>query len=592
MTKFTLTLLDTAGIQDYIFASNRLQENIGASEIVYRATTLWAFEALEQAGFKEHNIELLRDENKTIVGWKFKPVAIEDSPSLQAEVLQAAGGNALILFRENTPDSHANAIAFTKKFTYQILQEAPGLRVLVQHLPFDFEKDTLPSKYGPDCKPLEGYKGRRRELEEKMGRHKTSRSLPAPLLGLSVTEVCSSTGLPAVRTPKGSQKIGADEFELLVPGQSEKEEERERLISRETAYKLAARDLANRRLRHILGEVAKWYDFPADIDNLGRIEGEESYVAIIHADGNGMGQKVQLLENSVYEKYETAARKTLNREYINALRGFSEKLEESCRISLKNVVEKIVSSIDKDDKVAGEIPVIKKNSYNYIPFRPLVFGGDDVTFLCNGQLGVELAAMYLDEFEKQTNGYHACAGVAIVKMHYPFARAYKLAEELTASAKGKVEELFPRKKEEKCQESKQPDCSAIDWHFAQSGLVGSLKNIRKREYRSDDGEPICLRPLALDIGEVNWQKVKGVILEFKEKWADKHNKVIGLREPLRKGADAAETFIHDFDLFTEKVKLPEIVGELAQKTGWKENTCYYFDAIELLDHYVSLEAKS
>lgn len=580
-SQYTLTLLDTTGIQDYIFSSNRLQENIGASELVYRATSLWVFEALEEAGFTNHNIELIRDNENFVVGWKFTPTQIEDNPDLQVEALQAAGGNALLLFREDEPGSRANAVKFTKKFTLRILQEAPGLNVLVQHTPFDFEKDALPSRYDEDCKPLKGHKGMRRELEEKMGEYKLSRLPSAPAMGLSVTGICSSTGSPAIRTPEGKQKLGTDEFNLLVRGQDEKEEERTRLISRETAFKLAARDLANRRLRHILGEVAKWYDFPADIDNLGRLEGDESYVAVIHADGNGMGQKVQLLENSVYEKYETAGRKTLNREYIKALRGFSEKLEEACRISLTNVVEKIVSSINSDDKVAGIIPVIKKKPYNYIPFRPLVFGGDDVTFLCNGQLGVELAVRYLDEFEKQTNGYHACAGVSIVKMHYPFARAYQLAGELTDSAKEFVKTLFP--KEHPCEVAEGKDCSALDWHFAQSGLSGSLDDIRTREFIVKAGR-LNLRPLNLK----DWHKVESIIEEFNGNyWGEKHNKVVGLRQPLRNGPNAVEKYRQDFELH----ELPKFDGMNVHETGWLNDVCYYFDAVELLDHHVSLKNK-
>lgn len=33
-----------------------------------------------------------------------------------------------------------------------------------------------------------------------------------------------------------------------------------------------------------------------------------------------------------------------------------------------------------------------KNGRPYLPLRPLVFGGDDATFVCNGSIGVELAA--------------------------------------------------------------------------------------------------------------------------------------------------------------------------------------------------------
>jgi len=50
MPTYTLTFLDTVGIQNYVFGSNVLRENIGASELVRRATRLWPFEEVRKAG--------------------------------------------------------------------------------------------------------------------------------------------------------------------------------------------------------------------------------------------------------------------------------------------------------------------------------------------------------------------------------------------------------------------------------------------------------------------------------------------------------------------------------------------------------------
>jgi len=429
-----------------------------------------------------------------------------------------------------------------------------------------------------------------------MGKHKLSRLHSAPTLGLSVTAVCSSTGLPAVTTPAGTQKIGKNEFPLLVPGQDEQESERNRLISRETTFKLAARDLANERLKYTIGEVAKWYDFPSDIDNLGRISGEESYVAVVHADGNKMGDHVKDdVVKKVEDKYGKEENKVkFNREYILASREFSRKIEKASRKTLVHIVEKIVASIDSDGMVAGRIPVVTVNTktrkYNYIPFRPLVFGGDDVTFLCNGQLGVELATQYLKAFEifsaEEGLNFHACAGVSIVKMHYPFSRAYKLSEELIKSAKKFVKEKV---KEDK---------SAVDWHFAQSGLSGSLDVIRDREYsytkENTKGEKIKyhlgLRPLVLRDQVQSWQSIEYIMSELQDEkpWSESHNKVVGLREPLRNGAKAVEQYRLNYDL----PPLPDIAGDKAAQSGWLGTHCIYFDAIELLDHHVSLKMKA
>lgn len=601
MSKYTLILLDTTGIQDYIFASNRLQENIGASELVYRATSFWAFDALSKAGIT-HNIEVLRDpENpKVEVAWEFKPDVTIDTA--KAEVIQAAGGNTLIIFREK-----AKAIEFVQKLTLHLLKEAPGLTVLAQHIDFDFASEKLTEV--------------RKTLEGKMREYKQERQVSAPFLGLGVTAMCDSTGLAAVRTPNGKQTLADRDFDLLVPGQDEQEAERSRLISRETTFKLAARDLARERLENTIGKTTitkngKIYEFPSDIDHLGRVLGEESYVAVIHADGNRMGGHVRQVIASVEKQFAGSNVAEVNRGYIKAMRSFSKSLESANREALKEVVKMIMDAIDMDDKVAGKIPIVKVKKHNYIPFRPLVFGGDDVTFLCNGQLGVELAARYLDAFERHTKAkdlrdFYASAGVSIVKMHYPFSRAYKLSEELAGSAKSLTRD--PK-----------PDCSALDWHFAQSGLSGSLNEIRKREYSVPetavqdilDGNDktnvldenkkftLTLRPVLLEASgnERNWRVISWLMKTFQEEkpWADSHNKVLGLREELRKGVRAVEHYLLNFGFD----KLPTVAPG-SEKNGWykfeacnmetsKENRkvvcrCIYFDAIELLDHHISLK---
>lgn len=44
MTQSTALLIEASGIQEYIFGSNQLSQNIGASELVTQATTDWLFD--------------------------------------------------------------------------------------------------------------------------------------------------------------------------------------------------------------------------------------------------------------------------------------------------------------------------------------------------------------------------------------------------------------------------------------------------------------------------------------------------------------------------------------------------------------------
>jgi hypothetical protein len=91
------------------------------------------------------------------------------------------------------------------------------------------------------------------------------------------------------------------------------------------------------------------------------------------------------------------------------------------------------------------------NTNKPAPFLPLVLGGDDLTAICDGTKAVEFTENYLLAFNSETmadkdvqavfaqkgkpQGVGAAAGVAIVKPHFPFHRAYELSANLTESAK-------------------------------------------------------------------------------------------------------------------------------------------------------------
>ena len=532
MTEYTLTLLDTVSIQPYIFASNRLQEIIGASELVVQATGDWAYDELNKVCASRHNITDLK------TGARNPTLKIEDPQAqLDAEVIYAAGGNMALLFRD-----FKQAKAFTRQLTSRVLKDAPGLNLVVAHTTIAWEKNDLGRQVG-------------RTIEEKLAARKLARNVSMPLPGLGVTAACSSTGGVAAGTPRG----------LKLPYRDG--EDGNRLISRETAAKLDYCNQGNQRLEKLLRKLKAQedFEFPRELDQLGRQKDRESYIAVVHADGNSMGSRVQQIGKDPGD----------NRSYIQRMREFSD----SVALAGENALLEVISQVIRLDR---------QTSYTqaeYLPFRPLIYGGDDVTFVCQGNLGAPLAALYLEVFEKQKLGGvpveqqqpYACAGVCVVKSHYPFARAYQLSEELCRSAKRMRLEG--------------EDFSALDWHFAASGVSGDLGQIRREQYQIEKGRQLTLRPVRLHAppfdqdGRAWYERVEKLVQVFQEspEWKGRRNKVKALRDALRQGELAVEKYL----LRAGTPRLPELVPDsLAyRENGFYVGRCGYFDAIELLDHY-------
>jgi hypothetical protein len=545
MSKYIVSVIDTTGIQPYIFGSNRLRENIGASYLVAQATNYWVKQVLRQrfgdnVYIPDGNPQKKRIENNT----------------LDAELVYTGGGNAVILFKDIDC-----AIIFTKTLSKKVLREAPGLKIVVAHSePFEWG-DKLSQTVDSVIK----------NLEQKKREYNPS----VPLLGLGVTANCLSTGLVAVDT--------SDRYS--VPTRYP--------VSREIVEKLRAVDPkqgepANKQLRETIFADLELGDYKVayDVDDLGRTEGRSSYMAIVHADGNGMGDRFK----------EYGHNSQSDREYIMRMRDLSEKVNQAGVNALKVVANKVLQLAK--GKLSEQFAITERDGKKYIPFRPIVYGGDDVTFVCDGRLGLTLAALYLKAFEAETatipdgKELTACAGIAIVKTHYPFARAYQLSEALCRNAKNFV-----------CYEKKRrSDFSALDWHIAASGLLGSISDIRKREYQVPEGN-LTMRPVYLhsESDWRNWTDFSKVVREFNThpNWVGRRNKVVALREQLRQGSEKTKQFLQVYGL--HKDYLPRFSAAQTDdlhQTGWtddprtNERICAYFDAIEAMEFHVPLEEKN
>jgi hypothetical protein len=126
---------------------------------------------------------------------------------------------------------------------------------------------------------------------------------------------------------------------------------------------------------------------------------------------------------------------------------------------------------------------------------PLIIGGDDLTVVCDGHYALEFTRVFLQAFEQETEIHEgitpiaqqafgvgrlsACAGVAVIKRHFPFSVAYGLAEQLIKSAK-----IVKRHTTCKVTDSIAPStpfpCSAIDFHILYDTSGIDLKDIQAK----------------------------------------------------------------------------------------------------------------
>ncbi len=535
MSHYTLTSIDTTGIQNYIFGSNALRENIGASQLVEHAIGAWLEKSLPEPYTADGTQRL------------------EESPMLRAEVIMSGGGNALILFRE-----HNDAVETIKRLSRRLLCEAPGLEIAVAHQTFDWNQEALG-----------GAEGVINQLAAAVNRRKQQRGPSAPIYNPAVLVECRATRQASSYLDDNHKPISSEVKAKLDPQlQKEAEDRFERIFQ---------------------SVVSADYTFVRDVERIS-ISEDHRHLAVVHADGNGMGQRFMRL----LKDHATAAE---NRKCLGAMRGLSQAIAAAGETALGATLARLERSF-RHEEMARYVSGLERDrdGKTIMPFRPLVFGGDDITFVCDGVLGLGLAAIFLAEFERAAaqlpygepgKPASACAGVVIFKSHYPFSRAYDLCEELCKETKAALR-------------LKEIHGSGIDWHIAMSGINGSLSAIRQREYQLAAGDDLCIRPLTLRPQTQSvayqwrtWETFTQLAQHFHTGQRDDEvedsktlprSKVKALREVLREGPQAAQSFIT-----TAKIALPELPNADAAKSGWVGQRCVYFDVIEALDFYKPID---
>ncbi|MDY6336726.1 MAG: hypothetical protein SPL25_06525 [Succinivibrionaceae bacterium] len=324
------------------------------------------------------------------------------------------------------------------EFPRRVMTMAPGITI-----------SQAVVKY--DDKPKENFEAAINKVEERL-RAQRNRIQPPVASGLLGIRRAPGTGLPAV----GLGVVSGDRV----------------FIDASTKSKQAKNNLVSLCVKSFYGKYkedaqhAPLYErVPFDVSEMCR---QNDWIAVIHADGNSLGQVVR----NVGHDQEN-------------FRLFSRLLDSSTAQSANEAFRSLKIDTGK----------------NFIPIRPIVLGGDDMTVIIRGDLAMPYVREYMRCFEKHTgegdmakilakakmSKLTVCAGVAFIKSSFPFYYGYRLAESLCEAAKKQAKAI---------NKNNAPSC--LMFHKVQDSFIESYADIAKRELTVPDGRSFQYGPYYLN----------------------------------------------------------------------------------------------
>lgn len=528
-----LAIYDVSGIQRYIFSSNRLVENVGSSMLIEKVLKKFLVESIEES---------VSDKEKFKKDWTiYNEFNMKHNLEIEAEIIYIGGGKAIVCYKDDGLYSKVDS-----KLAQKVFLKTYSLRVVSAYYNTNFKSFTKD----------------REELIKELNKVKQKEHKNLPLQGISITKQDNITGQPISNCY---------------------DRKAERYTSVETFLKNEGFDLYGDEYDEYI--TNKNMAFLKNIDDIVD-KNTDSYVALVHIDGNNMGKKIKnALENK--EDYEEAVR---------TMRNISKEIDEIYKNAFEEIVSLYIKYIEKFD-----LEDLKKDEDGKIilPIRPIVLNGDDITFICKGNLAIDTVVRFLRIIEKSeitsinNDKISACAGIALARSHFPFYRAYELAEQCCSSAKKKAKVIAT--------EENQDVKSWFDIHIAYNNEISvSLGKVRRGRYNVhyiksaldyDDLEEYNLlyRPFCISDsyeGKYKWSNLEVLYKKLEEKkWTSSN------LEKLREKYMLGES---EITYFLEKMKsrgkiLDEEILNL-NAAGFDDNHMTpYIDIIEIMKFNESLD---
>ena len=291
--------------------------------------------------------------------------AEEGAKSVGAQVIQATSGGMTARF-----PNLDKLQAFASEWPMQVAFLAPGLQLVQAWVP------------------------------ETEGRDALFRALTAKRNDVAVTELdlnpwvlrAGRSGRPAVTAPKGFKSRARQTAWDQVA------------VAKERARNCARKDTG----AEVLGGHA-WDDFEETLERW-----PEGPVAVVHADGSGVGQRLSSDKNKSLDDFEK----------------FSKGLKQASAAATRAAVATL--QVGHEGKLYA---------------RPVVSAGDDLTYILRASEARRFCEAWVRAFEAETGSrpeiggkLFAGAGIVMLNRGYPFSSAYEMAEALCKGAKDAVKD--------------------------------------------------------------------------------------------------------------------------------------------------------
>ncbi|OQX77918.1 MAG: hypothetical protein B6D61_06470 [Bacteroidetes bacterium 4484_249] len=374
--------------------------------------------------------------------------------------------------------------SMVKYFPKYITNYAPG--ITISQAVVEYEDDL---------------KGAISELERKIKTQRNKAQTPADIGFMALERVrrTGKVGFFEVRDKK-TNKIE----DVIDRGTFQKTENRE-LDTTVLFSKFAGRDIGKDVI-------------PFDIEDITNKGENSSWIAVIHADSNGLGNVLQNLDKNL----------NADEKVKDVRRRFSNALKDATKSAAQEAFKSVINETWQDK--------IESSNEQY-PIRPVVLGGDDLTVIIRADLALKFTESFLNAFEKETDKHFeslrqygltaltACAGIAYIKDNYPFHYGVHLAESLTKEAK-----KFSKSKEVQGGENMPP--SSVAFYKVQSSFTESLEDMIKRTHYVNGNKYLFASPYLIKPknGYRTTKELKTLVKNMEKYTNDKSKGISKLRQ--------------------------------------------------------------